>query len=88
LCHPLLFTHARLFFPEHLLGRGMTFGNFLTIGGAGLVHYASGGYVERLYAAGGSHATVYASLHFAFASTMLLALAVYQLSPTTPARPK
>ena len=47
LCQPLLFAHARLFFPDHLLGRGITFANFLTIGGAGLVQFASVAYVSR-----------------------------------------
>ena len=52
LCQPLLFAHARMFFPEHLLGRGITFANFLTIGGAGVVQFASGAYVSGLQASG------------------------------------
>lgn len=88
LCHPLLFTHARTFYPDHLLGRGITFANFLTIGGAGVVHFASGTYVERLSANGASASATYAALHLAFATTMLAALAIYLLSPAHPAKPK
>ena len=35
----ILMTHARAFFPEHLLGRGITFMNFIFIAGAGLIAY-------------------------------------------------
>ncbi|MDQ4061346.1 MAG: MFS transporter, partial [Pseudomonadota bacterium] len=37
LTYTILMAHARRFFPDHLLGRGVTFFNFLAIGGAGLV---------------------------------------------------
>ena len=43
-------AHGRSFFPPHLAGRGVTFLNFLAIGGAGLAQIATG----RLYA--GVHA--------------------------------
>lgn len=86
LCHPLLFTHARMFYPEHLLGRGITFANFLTIGGAGLVHFMSGAYVDRMIGQGASQPEAYAALHLAFAVTMLIALAIYTLSPADPRR--
>lgn len=81
LCQPLLFAHARRFFPDHLLGRGMTFANFLTIGGAGLVQYASGIYVSELKASGMATEAVWAALHMWFAVMTIAALAVYLLSP-------
>jgi nitrate/nitrite transporter NarK len=88
LCHPLLFTHARMFFPDHLLGRGITFANFLTIGGAGLVHFASGAFVARLQASGLPAPAIYAALHLAFAATILGGVAIYLTSPANPARQK
>ena len=69
LCQPLLFAHARQFFPEHLLGRGMTFANFLTIGGSGLVQWATGIYVARLHAAALPAPDVYAALHAVYGRT-------------------
>jgi MFS family permease len=88
LCQPLLFAHARRFFPDHLLGRGITFANFLTIGGAGMVHFVSGAYVSALKDMGMASEMVWASLHIAFAAATLAALAVYLLSPVpdTPIR--
>ena len=84
LAHPLLFTHARTFFPDHLLGRGITFANFLTIGGAGLVHFASGIYVDGLQRAGLPAPEVYAALHMAFATVIFAGVALYLTSPADP----
>lgn len=81
LCQPLLFAHARQFFPEHLLGRGMTFANFLTIGGSGLVQWATGVYVARLHAEAVPAPDVYAALHAVMAILVVAATAVYLLSP-------
>lgn len=81
LCQPLLFAHARQFFPEHLLGRGMTFANFLTIGGSGLVQWATGAYVSGLQASAAPPAEVYAALHAVMAILVVAATAIYLLSP-------
>ena len=43
----ILMAHARQFFPEHLIGRGMTFVNFLFIAGAGAVQSASGWFIAQ-----------------------------------------
>ena len=83
---PLVFAHARTFFPEHLLGRGMTFANFLTIGGAGLVQWVSGSYVTHLQQTGTAAPDVYAALHLAFAIIILAATLIYMWSPTPSAR--
>ena len=77
---PLLTADARTYFPDHLIGRGITFMNFLTIGGAGLVQWISGLYVSALQSAAGPPAAVYANLHAAFALTIAAASAVYLLS--------
>lgn len=86
LCQPLLFAHARRFFPEHLLGRGMTFANFLTIGGSGLVQWATGALVARQHAAGAAPADVYAALHLVFAAIITAATLVYLLAPRRTTR--
>ncbi len=86
LCQPLLFAHARQFFPDHLLGRGITFANFLTIGGAGAVQFASGAYVARLQAGNVTAEGIYAALHLLLALITLAAVAVYLLAPRPPAR--
>ena len=77
---PLLTAQARAYFPDHLLGRGITFMNFLTIGGAGVVQWLSGVYVAALQAGPASPASVYASLHFAFAVTVAVASVVYVMA--------
>jgi predicted MFS family arabinose efflux permease len=38
---PLIMAHARSFFPDHLVGRGMTLLNMFGIGGVGIFQYAS-----------------------------------------------
>lgn len=75
--YAVLLAHARPFFPEHLLGRGMTFVNFVFIGGAGILQPISGHYVDTLKAAGLAPAGIYAHLHLAFAITLALATAIY-----------
>jgi MFS family permease len=80
----VLMAHGRAFLPEHLLGRGITFLNFLFIGGAGLLQPISGAYVASLQASGLPAAQVYAQLHLAFALTLLAATLVYLLSRDRP----
>ena len=81
LANPLLIAHARTFYPDHLLGRGITFMNFLTIGGAGLVQWLSGVYIARMQAAGATPPEVYATHHLIFALLIGAASAIYMLAP-------
>lgn len=81
----VLMAHARSFFPEHLLGRGITLANFLCMAGAGLIQAISGAHVDALKA--DSHAdTAYASLHLAFGLVLLASVGLYALSAETPRR--
>lgn len=80
LSYGVLMAHARPLFPDHLLGRGITFCNLLFIGGAGLVQPISGRYMDALKAAGAAPAEAYARLHWAFGVVMLAATAVYVFS--------
>jgi MFS family permease len=78
--YAVLMAHARPLFPEHLLGRGITFMNFVFIGGAGLIQLLSGAYVHSSRAAAASAAALYAQLHLAFALTLLATTALYAFS--------
>lgn len=82
--YAILMAHARQFFPEHLIGRGMTFVNFLFIAGAGALQSISGWFIAEQRAAGLDAATTFANLHWAFAALLLVSVAVYALSPARP----
>ncbi len=81
----MLMSHGRLFLPADLLGRGVTFLNFLFIGGAGLLQYMSGQIVGAGLAAGVPPALVYGRLFMAFAVALLVATVVYLRAPARPA---
>lgn len=90
LTYAMLLAHGRAFLPDHLLGRGITFMNFVFISGAGLLQWISGLYVESLKSAGDPPPSVYAALHLVFALTLLATTVVYLWSrdkpPPRPAR--
>ena len=74
----LLMAHARAFFPEHLTGRGVTLMNFFSIGGVGMMQFATGGVVTASTVPG-DPAAAYAAL-FGFYVVMLgFALLIYLL---------
>jgi MFS family permease len=82
--YAILMSHARQFFPEHLIGRGMTFVNFLIIAGAAAAQSASGWFIAEQRAAGLDAATTFANLHWALAALLMASVAVYALSPVRP----
>ncbi|HRK23803.1 MAG TPA: MFS transporter [Beijerinckiaceae bacterium] len=84
MCYGIILSHARLFFPAHLLGRGVTFVNFLSIGGAGVALSLSGLFVRAAELRGEGHAAIFSSLHMIFASALVIALAYYLTAPATP----
>lgn len=84
MCYGVILSHARLFFPEHLLGRGVTFVNFLSIGGAGVSLALSGQFVRASQAAGLPPAEIFSQLHLAFGVTILIMLLYYLTSPVRP----
>ncbi len=73
----VLMAHGRALFPDHLLGRGITFLNLLFIGGAGIMQPLSGAMMSR---ATGTPGKSYALLHIAFGVALLTALAIYLFS--------
>jgi predicted MFS family arabinose efflux permease len=72
----LLMAHARAFLPPHLVGRGVTLMNFFTIGGVGLMQFATGGVVTASIAPD-EPAAAYAALFAFYAATLALTLAIY-----------
>lgn len=79
--YAILMAHARLFFPAHLIGRGMTAVNFLFIAGAALIQSGSGWFIATQRASGLDAATTFANLHWVFAGLLLVPAAVYAFTP-------
>jgi predicted MFS family arabinose efflux permease len=85
LSYGILMAHGRLFFPAGLIGRGVTFLNFAFIGGAGVVQWLSGRFVQGAQDAGVDPATTFGLLHLGFGAALLLATAIYLFAPARPA---
>lgn len=77
-------AHTRQFMPAHVIGRGITFVNFLSIGGTGVVQYLSGSAMAQMKAAGMAPESRFAMLHAAFGIIMLLSALVYAFAPKKP----
>jgi sugar phosphate permease len=75
--YAVLMAHGRTFLPDHLLGRGITFMNFMFMTGTALVQLISGRVVDALKSAGRSSADVFATLHLGFGVVLMLATLVY-----------
>jgi MFS family permease len=75
----LLMAHARAFLPAHLIGRGVTLMNFFSIGGVGLMQFATGGVVTASTVPG-EPATAYGVLFTFYFAVLALALAIYLFS--------
>ena len=79
-----LIAHARQFFPQGLLGRGMATMNLLYFGGAGLLQPLSGALVASLKGRGLAPSVVYGDLHLGFGVLLLLATAIYLFAKRQP----
>lgn len=84
LSYSLMLGHGRQFFPDHLLGRGVTTLNFLAIGGAGLVQAVAGPSMQAMQAAGVPPADAFAIMHGAMGLVLLAAATVFALAPSRP----
>lgn len=82
--YAILMAHGRRFFPPRLLGRGVTFLNFIFMGGAGAIQAASGALVRSGEAAGVDPAAMFGRLFSGFGLVLLAATAVYALAPAAP----
>ena len=69
-------AHGRAFVPAHLTGRGVTLLNLFSIGGVGVVQFATG----PLFESAGGGAAGYGTLFGAFALALALGCAVYAFS--------
>ena len=79
--YAVVMAHARAFMTAQEIGRGVTFMNFLFMGGAGVVQFVSGRLVNGLAAGGFDPPTSFAWL-FAFMGVALAA--TLALSPAAP----
>lgn len=81
--YTLLMAHARRFLAPHLLGRGMTLLNMVSIGGVGMMQFAS----RPLYAgasAGGPAAQAYALLFLFFLVPLVVGFGLFLIAPERP----
>jgi MFS family permease len=72
----LLVAHGRSFMPQHLTGRGMTLLNFFSIGGVGIMQFATGGIVTA-FEDPADPTVAYQALFAFYAIMMAAALAFY-----------
>ena len=82
--YALIMAHARAFIPTQLLGRGITFMNFMFMGGGGLAQWLSGRFVQWAGTAGLPAAATYGRLQLGFAIVLLAAALIYALAPSRP----
>jgi predicted MFS family arabinose efflux permease len=82
--YALILAHARPFFPDHLIGRGVTAMNFLFIAGGGVMQAITGRYMAAARAAGWSVETIYAWLHIGLGVTLLICLLPYLVARARP----
>ncbi|MCO5085085.1 MAG: MFS transporter [Rhizobiaceae bacterium] len=75
----LLMAHARAFLPKHLVGRGVTLMNFFSIGGIGVMQFATGAVVTRNFTPG-DPAAAYQALFAFYAALIAVAVLIYLFS--------
>ncbi len=79
----LLMSHARAFLPPHLVGRGMTLMNFFSIGGVGVMQFATG-WVVTSNVVPGEPAAAYTALFWFYVAMLGLAVLAYLASRDAP----
>ena len=72
----LLMAHGRAFLPAHLTGRGVTLLNFFSIGGVGVMQFATGPIVSA-NAVTGQPESGYAALFAFYAAMLAISLFIY-----------
>lgn len=72
----LLMAHARAFLPPHLIGRGVTLMNFFSIGGVGVMQFATGAVVTESAVPGDPTAS-YQALFWFYVVMLGAAIVVY-----------
>ncbi|WP_439575963.1 MFS transporter [Phreatobacter sp.] len=84
--YTILMAHLRPFFPDELVGRGITLMNFIFIAGAAAIQAGSGWLIDQGRAEGLDAAATFARMHGALAIGLIASLAVYLFSPPQPTR--
>jgi len=79
----LVMAHGRAFFPHHLLGRGVTLMNFFSIGGVGVMQFATGAVVTWTTDPA-DPAAAYSALFAFYVAVLGMALLVYLFSRDAP----
>ena len=79
----VVLAHGRAFLPPHLVGRGVTFLNMFSIGGAAVLQFASRP-VYRAASAGGPPPEAYSTLFLFFLIPLTVGFVLYFLTPETP----
>lgn len=72
----LLMAHARAFLPPHLIGRGVTLMNFFSIGGVGLMQFATGAVVTANVVPG-EPAAAYSALFWFYVLMLGATIVIY-----------
>lgn len=78
--YPLLMAHGRSFLPPHLVGRGVTFLNMVSIGGVGIMQFASRPVYEAASAAY-PPAQAFSMLFLFFLIPLAVGFLLYFLTP-------
>jgi predicted MFS family arabinose efflux permease len=79
----VILAHGRAFLPPHLVGRGVTFLNMFSIGGAAVLQFASRP-IYRAASAGGTAPEAYSSLFLFFLIPLTVGFLLYFMTPETP----
>lgn len=78
--YPLVMAHGRSFLPPHLVGRGVTFLNMFSIGGVGIMQFASRP-VYRMADAAYAPPQAFAMLWLFFLIPLVIGTLLYVLTP-------
>jgi predicted MFS family arabinose efflux permease len=76
--YPVMMAHGRSFFPPHLVGRGVTLMNLFSMGGVGIMQFASGHIHTRF--AGGDPSAPYVATFTFFGVALLMGALIYLFS--------
>lgn len=83
--YPAIMAHGRAFLPPHLVGRGVSFINMFSIGGAGILQFASRP-IYRAASEAGDPAHTFSTLFLFFLAPLLAGLGLYLFSRDLPVR--
>ena len=82
--YAVVMAHARAFMSPQEIGRGVTFMNFVFMGGAGVMQWLSGRLVNTLGRHGYDAPVTFGWLFVFMGVVLAAALAVYMISPAEP----